>query len=857
MKIEKTKRKIMFAQLLAIVFFTTLVCSSVGAGLCCKNVTAAAKEGVDSGAISSVSITLSDDISMNFFVDKAQAGDAPYMEFSFNGNTARDDEPREEGEFYVFSYRGITPQHLNDTVTATAYTGDGTNIGSGEKSVRDYCGGLLSNDALHYGYDDVKYEAMTTLVADLLGYGAAAQLYKNEATDDLADSILAEYPSVSGSEFRALGQEDNILSFEGTADAAVMPVSATLRFDYNVELLFRYEVDATIAEGLSVAVEKNGNPTEAYTVEKKGEGDTVVYTIACNGLRAMEFDVPVSVRFLNGGEPIGLQTTYSVNSYIYEKQNDVETEGLQALVRATYLYGESAKHFYELPDISFDDGALKDNILEAEAAETDGGNLTVATNYRFSVDLSGGLALANINNTDGLNSLIFNFTSDKTAIVEVQARVSTFSLDHELENFSQAYTVSNNGKEVDVSGIDVPERGSGDLAYGTSADKVHGNYFTMVTIPLYVPVYKGNNSLMFTKAVYGLNFDYINIRTSANIEWEEHYPEDFENGTIDVVGIPNDTRTGSIRIEGANGGSILGRLPEYSYGCYDAVEEGGSLLHYLTVGNKRVDVTDYYAGEMYPAGTSLGDTVSRKNGSFSFWDVAADGNSGRDPLKGWYGYSNTAGYAGTTGVPVLQNGGTAEQYLEFTKASRFELFWVKDEKGNIYHLGDASRNWKPAPSGLYGQEYMYEMQMSADGAYNIELLGLSESRPTAGTSYKNGITFRFNGDSIEMLKFNSADVQATATVEVADFGDSTTRTFSFCVTRVNSSTVAVRLFIDGQKVDFTETEHYVDGYVENGTLYVTNGYFFGQRFSVIPAASTGVDPTTVKIYDLDIIKVTK
>ena len=409
MKIERTKRKIMFASLLSILFLTTLVCSSVGAGLFCKNVTAAAEEGIGSGAISSVSITLSDDISMNFFVDKAQAGDAPYMEFSFNGDTARNDEPREEGNYYVFSYRGITPQHLNNTVTATAYTKDGTNIGFGEKSVRDYCDGLLSNDALHYGYDDVKYEAMTTLVADLLGYGAAAQLYKNEETDDLADSILAEYPSVSGSEFRALGQEDNILSFEGTADAAVMPVSATLRYDHNVELLFRYEVNATVAEGVSVVVEKNGNPTEAYTVEKKGEGDTVVYTIACNELKATEFDVPVSVRFLNNGEPIGLQTTYSVNSYIYEKQNDVETEGLQALVRATYLYGESAKHFYELPDISFDDGTLKDNILEAEAAETDGGNLTVAKNYRFSVDLSGGLALANINNTDGLHSLIFNF----------------------------------------------------------------------------------------------------------------------------------------------------------------------------------------------------------------------------------------------------------------------------------------------------------------------------------------------------------------------------------------------------------------------------------------------------------------
>ena len=108
-----------------------------------------------------------------------------------------------------------------------------------------------------------------------------------------------------------------------------------------------------------------------------------------------------------------------------------------------------------------------------------------------------------------------------------------------------------------------------------------------------------------------------------------------------------------------------------------------------------------------------------------------------------------------------------------------------------------------------------------------------------------------------MRQSTATDVQATATVQGADVGDSTTRTCTFCVNRVSSSTVAVRLFIDGQKVDFTETEHYEDGYVENGTLYVTNGYLFGQRFSVIPAASTGVDPTTVKIYDLDIIKVTK
>ena len=521
-------------------------------------------------------------------------------------------------------------------------------------------------------------------------------------------------------------------------------------------------------------------------------------------------------------------------------------------------------------DLEEDTGELVAYRFEAEDMDFGGpsrnsggsfGHACIAKSLQFNTEFSGNLCVKNFSTVP----LTLTITSDKDVNVPVEILVSNRigSEDDDLlvgQSVNSYLTVSNtleDGKRRNVLDSDVVFPDGGVKPEGCN------DFFNMVSVSFRLNLHEGKNILVFRGANEPVNFDAFIIHTSAQVSENEtpsSWFDDIEN-QVQVPVSPSESRTGTITFDCTDekdnqGSASFSTLPPLTSDVYEHVTEEGEERYYLTLCGQKVNVVKPAVAEAYPAGTSLGDTVSRKNGSFSFWDVAADGNSGKDPLKGWYGYGNTTGYAGTTGVPVLQNAGTAERYLEFTKASRFELFWVKDEKGNIYHLGDVSGNWSPKPVGLYGQEYMYEMEMSADGAYNVELLGLSVSRPVAGT-HKNGITFRFNGDSIEMLKYTSTDVQATATVEGADFGDSTTRTFSFCVNRVSSSTVAVRLFIDGQKVDFTETEHYVDGYVENGTLYVTNGYLFGQRFSVIPAASTGVDPTTVKIYDLDIIKVTK
>ena len=522
-------------------------------------------------------------------------------------------------------------------------------------------------------------------------------------------------------------------------------------------------------------------------------------------------------------------------------------------------------------DLEEDTGELISYTFEAENIRFDGvsknsaqsfSHACIAKSLQFSPGFSGNLCVKNFSTVP----LTLTITSDKDVNVPVEILVSNRigSEDDDLlagQSVNSYLTVSNtleDGKRRNVLDSDVVFPDGGVKPEGCN------DFFNMVSVSFRLNLHEGKNILVFRGANEPVNFDAFIIHTSAQVSENEtpsSWFDDIEN-QVQVPVSPSENRTGTITFDCTDekdnqGSASFSTLPPLTSDVYEHVTEEGEERYYLTLCGQKVNVVKPAAPETYPAGESLGDTVTRKDGSYSFWTVAADGNEDRTATEGWYPYANTSDYEGGTGVPVLQNGGTAEQYLEFTKASRFELFWVKDEKGNIYHLGDASRNWKPAPSGLYGQEYMYEMQMSADGAYNIELLGLSESRPTAGTSYKNGITFRFNGDTIEMLKYNSAEVQATAELKGVDFGDGKTRKFSFCVTRADSNTVSVRLFVDGVKATFAETEKYADGYVENGTLYVTNGYLFGQRFSVIPAASTGVDPTTVKIYDLDIIKVTK
>ena len=135
--------------------------------------------------IASANLTLSDSIAVNFKV-KAEVYEAyenVYAVISCGTNTITINNPvyKEAEGLYVFSFTGIGPQKMKDSISCTLY---GTANGQGytktvEYSVYKYCTNQLAKS------NDPAFKAVVT---DLLNYGAAAQVYANYKTDDLVNA---------------------------------------------------------------------------------------------------------------------------------------------------------------------------------------------------------------------------------------------------------------------------------------------------------------------------------------------------------------------------------------------------------------------------------------------------------------------------------------------------------------------------------------------------------------------------------------------------------------------------------------------------------------------------------------------
>ena len=85
---------------------------------------------------------------------------------------------------YMVDVDGIAAKNMADEFTVDLYDADGNLIESVTESVRDYAARVLD--------DEDKADAHQ-LMADMLAYGAAAQKYFGYNTEDLADSVLADF----------------------------------------------------------------------------------------------------------------------------------------------------------------------------------------------------------------------------------------------------------------------------------------------------------------------------------------------------------------------------------------------------------------------------------------------------------------------------------------------------------------------------------------------------------------------------------------------------------------------------------------------------------------------------------------
>ena len=283
--------------------------------------------------ISGASVTLKNNLDVNFFATLGNATDAK-MTFAVGTKIETVDGTVLADGRTKFVCSGILPQKVNDEITATLTAKvNGTAVSQTMTySVREYCENLLAKEDTS--------ETVKKLLVDLLYYAEAAQNYANYKIDDLATKNLTDAQKALRSA-DTTGAITATTGLDGTADEHYKWFSAALRLENTVAVRIRFA--APSLEGLTLKVTMNGR-TVTYTEENitdEGEG---YYSILFNNIGAGEYGDAVTAIMEKDGAQIAETLTYSVAAYIREAVNkESTTEKTLALVRALWSYGESAK----------------------------------------------------------------------------------------------------------------------------------------------------------------------------------------------------------------------------------------------------------------------------------------------------------------------------------------------------------------------------------------------------------------------------------------------------------------------------------------------------------------------------------
>lgn len=287
----------------------------------------AGEDRVFSFGVDSISITLEENITMNYYISLPEEYQDAQMQFVMNGKTTTVDDVEEEreGNICKFVFEGVSPQCMTDEIKAKLIH-EGKVIDTYDAyTVRKYCDSLLAFKADGLGISSEKFEALKTLVADLLEYGAQAQTYRNYKTDTLANKKIE-----GQREFVELTDE-----WKATPDNSGENVKITAGGVWfaNVNKLY---LKFTTPDVSNTTLEFDGTIYTSKDFELVSGNTYIFYSDA---MSPADFGTGKVAQF-KYGEQVEATITYSVNSYIYSKQSQDTNMG--RLARALYNYGVSA-----------------------------------------------------------------------------------------------------------------------------------------------------------------------------------------------------------------------------------------------------------------------------------------------------------------------------------------------------------------------------------------------------------------------------------------------------------------------------------------------------------------------------------
>ncbi len=335
--------------------------------------------------IKEYNLTLSNDLSVNFYANEA-VGEKAYLTASVEGIDGEKTINANADNAYKFTVTDLAPQLMSRKITVKLYNAAKELKGSNEITLSDYCKTLLDRGKDGNEMGEKEFKALSTLVVDLLNYGAAAQEYKGyEATcnaflkgEAYSSFVAGEYTMPTASAFTAT------VADEGTK-ANVKPTTAKLYLDYNVVAKIAFEVKDIAVDGVKALV---GGNTVTANVSATATTEGVTTYTASVPLSVLDIEKEVSVTLLSGGKEVGYTVKGSVSGYLSTRAANAEATD-KTLASKLYAYAKSAAATLVTPSYTV-----------TLAAGATGGTLTFADG-KTSADVTVGEALpalAEVNN---------------------------------------------------------------------------------------------------------------------------------------------------------------------------------------------------------------------------------------------------------------------------------------------------------------------------------------------------------------------------------------------------------------------------------------------------------------------------
>jgi len=299
--------------------------------------------------ITTVDVSIGADIAVNYYVDLKPEHVGAQMKFTMADQEITVDGVEKNGE-YVYTFYGFGPHRMLDNVSAELIFAEEVVASEPTFSIRGYCDALLSKSATDLGISEAKYEAMETLIADLLEYGAKSQLYVGYNVSNLANK------DVTGqSEYVKLASQIKEID-ESTMESELQMTAVGVYFDYSNSFFIEFTAVTLPDRFRILAINDNTGDEVTYTIDdcELIDAATSTYRLVLNPVNVTAYNdlyliVLQEPRSSTSSSYKDIQTlSYSVASYIYAMQDktvDGELTPMANLARATYTYSQSAVAF--------------------------------------------------------------------------------------------------------------------------------------------------------------------------------------------------------------------------------------------------------------------------------------------------------------------------------------------------------------------------------------------------------------------------------------------------------------------------------------------------------------------------------